>query len=94
MGTMNDKILDHFKSQKLTSTMFKIGGFYKSDSEIQFNTYRVLAAIMTEEDIKRLDDPGAIAKVFIDHLNEIKDREGWETRIRNLLTTLKSKNFD
>jgi hypothetical protein len=94
MGTSNDKILDYFKSQKLTSIMFKIAGFYKDDAEIQFNTYRILAAIMTEEDIKRLDDPGAIAKVFLDHLEEIKDRPGWEIRIKNLLTTLKSKNFN
>jgi hypothetical protein len=93
MGTLNDKILDYFKTQKLTSIIFKIGGFYKDEAEIQFNIYRILAAIMTEEDIKRLDDPGAIAKVFLDHLTEIKDRAGWETRIKNLLTTLKSKAF-
>ncbi|CAF3731418.1 unnamed protein product [Rotaria socialis] len=89
MGTSNDKILDHLKSQQLTATMFKILNMYKNEAEIQFNVYRILAAIMTEEDIKRLDDPGAIAKVFLDHLTEIKDLLGWETRIKNLLTSLK-----
>jgi len=94
MGTLNDKILDYLKSQKLTETMFKIANLYKIESEIQFNIYRILAAIMTEEDIKRLDDPGAIAKVFLDQLDEKKDLPGWETRIRNLLTTLKSNYFN
>ena len=93
MGTMHDKILDYLKSQNLTGTMFKIAALYKDETEIQFNTYRILAAIMTEEDIKRLDDPGAIAKIFLDHLAEIKDRDGWHVRIKNLLTTLKSKHF-
>ena len=93
MGTLHDKIIDYLKGQNLTSTMFKIANFYKDEKEIQFNTYRILAAIMTEEDIKRLDDPGAIAKIFLDHLDEIKEREGWETRLRNLLTTLKSKHL-
>lgn len=93
MGTMHDKVLDHLKAQGLTGTMFKIAALYKNETEIQFNTYRILAAIMTEEDIKRLDDPGAIAKIFLDHLEEIKDRDGWHVRIKNLLTTLKSKYF-
>jgi hypothetical protein len=94
MGTLNDKILDQLKSQNLTSTMFKIANLYKDESEIQFNVYRILAAIMTEEDIKKLDDPGAIAKVFLDQLREKKDIPGWETRLKNLLTTLKSKYFN
>ncbi|CAF3338669.1 unnamed protein product [Rotaria sp. Silwood1] len=89
MGTSNDKILDHLKSQKLTPTMFNIANLFKNEGEIQFNVYRILAAIMTEDDIKRLDDPGAIAKVFLDHLTEITDRLGWEVRIKNLLTSLK-----
>jgi hypothetical protein len=94
MGTLNDKILDYLKSQKLTETMFKISNLYKTESEIQFNIYRILSAIMTEEDIKRLDDPGAIAKIFLEQLDEKKDLPGWETRIRNLLTTLKSNYFN
>lgn len=93
MGTMSDKILDELKSQKLTSTMFNIANLYKNESEIQFNVYRILAAIMTEDDIKKLDDPGAIAQVFLKHLTDIKDLAGWEVRIKNLLTTLKSKYF-
>jgi hypothetical protein len=93
METLNDKTLDYLKSLELTSTMFEIGNMFKYETEIQFNIYRILAAIMTEEDIKRLDDPGAIAKVFLDHLIEIKDRPGWEPRLKNLLTSLKSKYF-
>jgi hypothetical protein len=93
MGTLHDKIIDYLKGQKLTETMFKIANFYKTETELQFNVYRILAAIMTEEDIKRLDDPGAIAKVFLDQLTDIKDRPGWEVRLKNLLTSLKSKYF-
>ncbi|CAF3768334.1 unnamed protein product [Rotaria sordida] len=89
MGTSNDKTLDHLQSQKLTSTMFNIANLFKNEGEIQFNVYRILAAIMKEEDIKRLDGTGAIAKVFLDHLTDIKDRSGWEVRVRNLLTSLK-----
>ena len=93
MGTLNDKIIDYLKSQNLTATMFKLSTMYKNETEIQFNVYRILAAIMTEEDIKRLDDPGDIAKIFLNHLNEVKDISGWETRVRNLLASLKSKSF-
>ena len=91
MGTMNDKILDHLKNGQLANTMLKFTHMYRDHAEIQFNSYRILAAIMTEEDIKRLDDPGSIAKVFMDELNQVKDRVGWEVRMRNLLTTLKSE---
>jgi len=92
IGTLNDKVLDHLKSQQLTQTMFQIGNLYKTTNDIQFNVYRILAAIMTEEDIKRLDNPGEIANVFLKQLDQIKDMNGWETRITNLLTSLKS-NF-
>jgi hypothetical protein len=93
MGTLSDKVLDYLKSENLTSTMFQLINIYKNESEIQFNIYRILAAIMTEEDIKRLDDPGVIAQVFLNQLREAKDIPGWETRLRNLLTSLKSNSF-
>jgi hypothetical protein len=93
MGTLSDKVLDYLKSQKLTSTMFQLINIYKNESEIQFNIYRILAAIMTEEDIKRLDDPGVIAQVFLDQIREGKDIPGWETRLKNLLNSLKSNSF-
>jgi hypothetical protein len=91
MGTFSDKALDYLKSQNLTSTMLKLINMYKDETEIQFNSYRTLATIMTEEDIKRLDDPGVIAKVFLDQLGIAKDIPGWEIRLKNLLTSLKSK---
>ncbi|CAF0867622.1 unnamed protein product [Adineta steineri] len=88
-GTLSDNTLDYLKSQKLTQTMLKLCTMYKGEAEIQFNIYRILAAIMTEDDIKRLDDPGAIAKVFLDHLREVMNWVGWEARLKNLLSSLK-----
>jgi hypothetical protein len=53
METLNDKTLDYLKPQKLTPTMFKVANMFKNETEIQFNIYRILAAIMTEEDEQR-----------------------------------------
>ena len=92
MGTMNDKILDVLKSRHLSTTFFKLLELYKDENELQFNIYRILAAIMTEEDIKRLADPGNIARVFLEQLRTAKDLPGWETRVKNLLLSLKSKS--
>lgn len=93
MGTLSDKILDHLKNDHLADTMLEFTRTYNEVPEMQFNAYRILAAIMTEDDIKRLEDPGSVAKIFLDQLDTIKQRTGWEVRIKNLLTTLKSKDM-
>ena len=90
---MHDKVLDALKSRNLPATFFKLLDMYKDEAELQFNIYRILAAIMVEEDIKRLDDPGNIARVFLEQLQRVKDIPSWETRVKNLLLSLKSKSI-
>ncbi|CAF1273049.1 unnamed protein product [Adineta ricciae] len=90
LGTQNDKILDHLKSEKLTPTMLKLLTKYENESDIQFNIYRILAAIMTEDDIKRLADPEKIARVFLDCLRSIMHDSVWVVRLKNLLASLKT----
>ncbi|UJR28257.1 hypothetical protein I4U23_009507 [Adineta vaga] len=89
ISTQSDKVLDHLKNKQLTPTMLKLTTIYKEESEIQFNIYRILAAIMTEDDIKRLDDSGAIAKVFLENLQSVISDSTWIVRLKNLLASLK-----
>lgn len=92
IATFHDRLIDYLKSLNLVETIFRLIQLYKEEAEMQFNAYRILAAIMTEEDIKRLEDPGVIADVFLKQLRTVKDSQGWEVRIRNILNTLKSRN--
>jgi hypothetical protein len=91
LGTLNDKIIDQLKSPKLTADLFQFIRTYEDQHEIQFNCYRALAALMTEEDIKRLNNPSAIAAVFIRELENLMNRKEWEVRFLSILTTIKSK---
>lgn len=89
-ATFNDKTLEHLVSLNIVSDLFGFIETFSEDNEIQFNCYRILAALMTEEDIKQLKDPGFITKVFLSELERVSNKSGWEVRVKNILVTLKS----
>ncbi|CAF3957531.1 unnamed protein product [Rotaria sp. Silwood1] len=57
----------------------------------QFNGYRTLAMIMTEEELKQLAEPEKIIAVFIRHMSLSIDFIQHRRRLENLLLCLKSR---
>ncbi|CAF0924268.1 unnamed protein product [Rotaria sp. Silwood1] len=60
------------------------------DSEISFNTYRILSIIMNEEDIKRLANSNKIVAVFYLYFISMIDDPIQKTAFHSLLHSLKS----
>ncbi|CAF2728164.1 unnamed protein product [Rotaria sp. Silwood2] len=86
--TLEQSLLDYIKSQQLSSILLRLIDI--DNEEAQFNAYRILASIMTEQDIKMLANPSKIANVFIKFLTDVIDNARKIRRLRNLLRCLKS----
>jgi hypothetical protein len=56
----------------------------------KFHAYRALAAILTDEDIKQLNDPAEITTVFITYMKRCTEMIKPTRRLENLLRSLKS----
>jgi hypothetical protein len=61
------------------------------DDATQFNAYRTLAIIMTEDELKRLTKPDKITAVFLKYMNYTIDLIQQRRRLENLLFCLKSR---
>ncbi|CAF1025283.1 unnamed protein product [Rotaria sp. Silwood1] len=85
--TLEQSLLDYIKNQQLSSILLRLIDI--DNEEAQFNAYRILASIMTEQDIKMLANPGKISKVFITFLTDVIDNTRKIRRLRNLLRCLK-----
>ncbi|CAF3146939.1 unnamed protein product [Rotaria sp. Silwood2] len=55
-------LLGYIKNRQLSPILLKLIDI--GNEEMQFNAYRILASIMTEQDIKMLANPSKIANVF------------------------------
>ncbi|CAF1441837.1 unnamed protein product, partial [Rotaria sordida] len=86
--TLEQSLHDYIKSQQLSSILLRLINI--DNEETQFNAYRILASIMTEQDIKMLANPSKIANVFITFLIDVIDNTRKIRRLRNLLHCLKS----
>ncbi|CAF1993812.1 unnamed protein product [Rotaria magnacalcarata] len=86
--TLEQNLLDYIKSRQLSAILLKLIDI--GNEEMQFNAYRILASIMTEQDIKMLANPSKIANVFFTFLVEVIDNSRKIRRLRNLLRCLKS----
>lgn len=62
-----------------------------AQGDTEFNGYRTLAMIMTEEELKQLAEPEKITAVFIKHMNNTIDVIQHRRRLENLLLCLKSR---
>lgn len=88
--TLDQTILSYIKGQKLPPILLKLSNI--ANEWIRFNVYRILALILTEQDIKELANPSIIAKVFITFLTTLIDDPAKFLRRRSLLRCLKSKD--
>ena len=61
------------------------------DEYTHFQTYRILAAILTEKDIKTLASPDKIVTIFIGKINDILNNIHHEEPLDNILIALKSE---
>jgi hypothetical protein len=77
------------KGDNLTPILLKLtkANFDKT----QFHAYRILAVILSSDDIKRLANPSQITAVFITYLEKSMNTIDTRARLENLLINLKSK---
>jgi hypothetical protein len=57
----------------------------------QFHAYRILAVVLSDNDIKQLADPAQITAIFITYLKKTMNVASRGRRLTNLLLNLKSK---
>lgn len=89
--TLDQNILSYIKAQDFSMTLIELAN--ANNEYIQFNAYRILASILTEQDIKTLANPSKIASVFLTFLNSVIDDSSKILRLRNILRSLKSNGI-
>jgi hypothetical protein len=62
-----------------------------NDEAVQFQAYRILAAILTEKDIKTLASPEKIVTIFLKPINDIINNVHCREPLDNVLIALKSE---
>ncbi|CAF2636715.1 unnamed protein product [Rotaria sp. Silwood2] len=85
--TMTNDLRTYIKTKHMIPLLLKITNI--EDETIQFHIYRVLASIMTEEDLKTLTNSTKIANVFLGFLINLIDDSSMIPRFHNLLRSLK-----
>ena len=87
--TMTNDLRNYIKSTQMVPLLLILSDI--DEETIQFHVYRILAAILTEEDIKTLINPSKTANVFLRFLINLIDDSSMIPRFQNLLRSLKSK---
>ena len=88
--SLESDLLPIIKSKpNVTKCMLKLTE--ATDETTQFDGYRTLAIIMTEDELKRLTEPDKITTVFLKHMTYSIDFIERRRRLENLLLCLKSK---
>jgi len=87
--TMTNDLRTYIKNKHIVPLLLKLANL--EDETIQFHVYRILAAILTEEDIKTLTNSSKIANVFLKFLTNLIDDSSRTPRFYNLLRSLKGK---
>jgi hypothetical protein len=87
--TLDQNLLSYIKSLQLHPILLKL--INVANERVQFNAYRILASILTEQDTKVLGNPSIIANVFLTFLTNVIDDPKKILRLRSLLRGLKSK---
>ena len=88
--TLDSDLAVHLKNIHLVDLMNDLLRTSDNDDEIHLQAYRILAVIMAEEDIKKLQNSSRIATVFITFIDtSMKDGLRSEGRLFNTLRSLK-----
>ena len=87
--TMTNDLRTYIKSKPIIPLLFKSKDI--GDDIVQFHVYRILASILTEDDIKALTDSSKIAGVFLRFLTDLIDDSSMIPRFHNLMRSLNGK---
>ncbi|CAF1620634.1 unnamed protein product [Didymodactylos carnosus] len=87
--TFDPSLLTYIKQKSFISTLLKL--IEVNNHRIQVNAYRTIATLMSEDDVKRLENPGKITQVFINYIELFIDNMYKKTVLENTLLGLKSK---
>ncbi|CAF3611044.1 unnamed protein product [Rotaria sp. Silwood1] len=85
--TMTNDLRTYIKNKHIVPLLLKVATI--EDEIIQFHIYRILASIMTEDDIKTLKNSTQIAIVFLRFFTNLIDDSSRIPRFHNLLRSLK-----
>ncbi|CAF1088140.1 unnamed protein product [Didymodactylos carnosus] len=85
--SLEPNLLIIIQNQNVTQTFYALTE--AKDKENKFNCYRMLAIILTEQDVKRLANPRKIASVFTTYLKRAIVDPLWILRLPRLLLSLK-----
>jgi hypothetical protein len=88
--TWDDELVSHLKNLQLVNLMIELIRTSNNDHEIHLQAYRILAMIMTEVDLKQLQNLDRITAVFIKFIQDVIDGGvPYEARLHNSLRSLK-----
>ncbi|CAF4663442.1 unnamed protein product [Rotaria sp. Silwood1] len=88
--TLDNELVIYLKSLQLVDLMNALILTSDNDDEIHLQAYRILAVIMTETDIKQLQNSNRITSVFINFIKDAIDGGvPYEARLHNSLRSLK-----
>ena len=88
--TLDQTLLNYIKNQQLAPVLLKLVNVVNEWA--QFHAYRILAWILTEQDIRVLANSSVIAHVFLTFLENVIDDSSKFLRLRSLLRSLKCKS--
>ncbi|CAF1061755.1 unnamed protein product [Adineta ricciae] len=87
--TLYPSILDFMRTIAcLIPMLLKLGDVQQD--ETQLNAYRCLGKVMTEEDIRKMTNPGQIAVIYVKFIIDAIDNPKKKTRFCSLLESLKN----
>jgi len=88
--TLDTDLVIYLKSLQLVNLMNELIRTSNNDDEIHLQAYRILAVIMAEADLKKLQNSSRIATVFITFIKDAIDGGvPYEARLQNSLRSLK-----
>ena len=89
--TLSNQLEKYLRNKCITSLILKLTNF--DNDEIQFNAFKILSSITTEQDTKNILYSSSLTKIFIEFLKKIIDHANQTLRFYNLFRSLKSKTF-
>lgn len=88
--TLDTQLAVYLKSLHVVNLINDIIQTSNEDNEVHLHAYRILAVIMAEEDIKKLQNSHRIASVFLTYMDQcFNDIDTSEARLHNILRSLK-----
>jgi hypothetical protein len=90
--TWDNDLVNHLKSLQLVNLMTELIRMSNNDNEIHLKAYRIMAIVMTEADLKQLQNSDRITAAFINFINDVIDGGiPYEARLHNCLRSIRGE---